>query len=232
MLLSNTSSMISRKDKDMVLRENESLPKENNILSFHAELPAVIPTLDGPASSSSSNSSIRSKEAEDFLQLLKRKKESNLNNLIIQQTQVSLDQFNLSLGEKSPLLLPQTRHSEEEASSNGNGGVGGRMRDSIGVGDHHHHHGHGHPLNTLALGTIHTVDGDGMFGDMSTHTGLPKRSDHSDDNNIYTMHVDMGVQVVEQIMCIYRGNKVEDFDVKGGLRLSTLNATSDREGMA
>lgn len=125
------------------------------------------------------------------MQLLKRKKESNLNNLIIQQTQVSLDQFNLSLGDKSPL---QQSHQQQHGDT-----------------------------TALALGAT-----DGAFGDING--SVPKRSD-SEDGKEYTLKVDMAVQVVEQIMCIYRGGKVEDFDVKGGLRLQTRNAVSDREGM-
>ena len=189
MLLSNSSSSSSSSTarvsrKEDVLDENEVLPRENTILSFHAELPALI------ATSSSSSRHNRLKEAEDFLQLLKRKKESNLNNLIIQQTQVSLDQFNLSLGDKSP----QQAHQQP-------------------IGD---------PSVALELGAV-----DGVFRDISS--SALKRSD-ADDGKVYTLNLEMAVQVVEQIMCICRGNKVEDFDVKGGLRLSTLSAVSDREG--
>ena len=197
---------MSRIRREDVLNENEALPTENTILSFHAELPVPLSTLPNSSSSSSSsysrNMSSR-EEAEDFLQLLKRKRESNLNNLIIQQTQVRMDQFSLSLGDKSPPPPPHHQQQQQQQQQQEQ-----QQQQQLEDGG--------------AFGTT-----DRAFGDISS---LVYERNHSEDGKEYTLNIDMAVQVVETIMCICRGNKVEDFDVKGGLRLSTLNAISDREG--
>ena len=218
----------------MMLNEDQVLPEESDILSFHSDLPLPLPV---PLPSLSSLSSSR---AESLVQALRR----NKNAIITLETLVSgADRFSLS-DMPPPPPIP-TQSSEVEYAS----------PPEIPIPTTH-------IVPTVPQETYQTWF-EGAGGGSSSHDDIGGNTGHTEQEQVlepqpqpqpqsqphtdvamslmergaeqaleegkhYTMNLDLSISIVENILCVLRHSHIESFDLKGLLRLSTKSAVSDR----